>query len=283
MERRVPLGPCVVAHVRGSMERSLVPPPLRQAHQFMFSSTNQERVVVWAIACTAFFGFFRHGDMLPEAPRSFNPATDLAWGDVAADSHVAPRMLQIHLKKSKCDQFGRGSDIVLGRTDSLLYPVAALLHYIAARGARPGPFFLNTAKRVITKPWFVGQFRDILRNIGLPQHQYAGHSFRIGAATTAALAEVEDSMIQTLGRWHSAAFLQYIRTPKEHLAAIAAVMGPHGPGPPALVASGSHNWCLTHRHWTITVGSHTGFLLYTCMCLSFHAGLYFTHTFILSE
>ena len=107
--------------LRGSPPRIRLPVTaqiLRQAHQFMFSSTNQERVVVWAIACTAFFGFFRHGDMLPEAPRSFNPATDLAWGDVAADSHVAPRMLQIHLKKSKCDQFGRGSDIVLGRTDS---------------------------------------------------------------------------------------------------------------------------------------------------------------------
>ena len=91
-------------------------------------------------------------------------------------------------------------------------------------GGPSGPFFLNAEKGVITKPWFVGQFRDILRNIGLPQHQYAGHSFRIGAATTAALAGVEDSMIQTLGRWHSAAFLQYIRTPKEHLAAIAAVM-----------------------------------------------------------
>ena len=38
------------------------------------------------------------GELLPG---SFNPATDLAWGDVAADSHLAPRMLQIHPKKSK--------------------------------------------------------------------------------------------------------------------------------------------------------------------------------------
>ena len=225
--KRVQAGISRARMLRGSPPRIRLPVTaqiLRQAHQFMFSSANQERVVVWAIACTAFFGFFRLGELLPEAPRSFNPATDLAWGDVAADSHVAPRMLQIHLKRSKCDQFGMGSDIVLGRTDSLLCPVSALLRYIEARGDRPGPFFLNAEKGVITKPWFVGQFRDILRNIGLPQHQYAGHSFRIGAATTAALAGVDDSMIQTLGRWHSAAFLQYIRTPKEHLAAIAAVM-----------------------------------------------------------
>ena len=53
---------------------------------------------------------------------------------------------------AKCDQFRMGSDIV---ADSPLYPVSALLHYIAARGDRPGPYFLNTAKGVITKPWFV--------------------------------------------------------------------------------------------------------------------------------
>ena len=40
----------------------------------------------------------------------------------------------------------------------------------------------------------------------------AGHSFRIGAATSAALAEVEDSIVQILGQWQSAAFLRYVRT-----------------------------------------------------------------------
>ena len=78
--------------------------------------------------------------------------------------------------------------------------------------------------RAITKPWFVTQIREILQKAGLPQQDYAGHSFRIGAATSAALAGVEDSTIQTLGRWHSTAFLQYIRMPKEQLAALSGVL-----------------------------------------------------------
>ncbi len=76
----------------------------------------------------------------------------------------------------------------------------------------------------VTKPWFTNQIRDTLRALGLPQDDYAGHSFRIGAATTAAIAGIADSSIQTLGRWQSAAFLQYIRTPKEQLATFARVM-----------------------------------------------------------
>ena len=107
--------------------------------------------------------------------------------------------------------------------------MAAVLSFIAVRQAGPGPFFRDTNGKTLTKSQFVGEIRSVLANLGLPQHQYAGHSFRIGAATLAALVRIEDSTIQTLGCWHSAAFLQYIRMPKEkvaalsiHLAALAA-------------------------------------------------------------
>ena len=76
----------------------------------------------------------------------------------------------------------------------------------------------------MTKPCFVTQIRDILCTIGLPQHHFVGHSFRIGAATSATAVGIEDYAIQILGRWHSAAFLQYIRTPKERLAALSTTL-----------------------------------------------------------
>ena len=53
---------------------------------------------------------------------------------------------------------------------------------------------------------------------------YSGHSFHIRAATTAAMAVVEDALIQTLGRWRSAAYVQYVRMPSKQLAHQSAVL-----------------------------------------------------------
>ena len=108
---------------------------LTQLHNKLFSSEHPEKHVIWAIASTAFFGFFRLGELLPTAGHTVQPAIDLVWGDVAVDSHSNPQMIQIHLKKSKCDQFGLGSDIVIGRTDTPTCPVSALLHYIGTSQA----------------------------------------------------------------------------------------------------------------------------------------------------
>ena len=195
--------------------------------------------MLWALAAVAFFGFFQLGELLIQNPSSFDAALHPAWGDIAVNSHLNPSMVQVHLKKSKYDQFGSGSDIVVGRTANQLCPVDTTLGYIAVRGDHLGPFFIRMTSIPLTKPWFVAQIRSILSAIGLPQHQYAGHSFRIGAATMAAMAGIEDSTIQTLGRWHSAAFLQYIRMPKAQLASLSAVMA--CPSPPIPLTGGALN------------------------------------------
>lgn len=57
--------------------------------------------------------------------------------------------------------------------------------------------------------------RTLLSRAGLDQSQYASHSFRIGAATTAAAARIPVWMIKSLGHWTSNAYLSYIhRSPR---------------------------------------------------------------------
>ena len=133
-------------------------------------------------------------------------------------------MIHIYLKQSKMDQTGQGAYIILGKTGADICPVAAVQCYIATCGARLEPFFLNSRGEPLLKHIFVAEIRRILDNMGLLQHQYAGHSFRIRAATTAALAGLEDSTMQLLGRWQSAAFLCYIRTPHDKLAALSSTL-----------------------------------------------------------
>ena len=66
--------------------------------------------------------------------------------------------------------------------------------------------------------------RMVQSDVGVDLSGYNGHSFRIGTAATAARMGVNDSLIQTLGRWKSSAFVRYIRTPWEQLAQVLSLL-----------------------------------------------------------
>lgn len=217
---RARLGRQRPSHIRLPMTAKI----LRDVKSELERSNHPEKVAMWAVACVAFFGFFRLGELLLCSRDTFNPQLHLSWGDVAVDVTTQPTMIRCRLKQSKTDQLGEGVDVILGRTGRDLCPVAALLGYIAQRGDVAGPFFLTANREPLLKQDFINKFRAVLRALGLPAEDYAGHSFRIGAATSAALAGIEDSMIQTLGRWQSAAFRRYIRTPHQQLAALSQTM-----------------------------------------------------------
>lgn len=197
----------------------ITPAILRKIHtHWSPRASDPDIIMLWAAATLCFFGFFRSGEVTVPTLSGYQPSTHLSWGDVAVDSHNTPKMVQVKLKRSKTDQLGKGANVFVGRTQCQLCPVAAMLTYMANRGTKEGPFFTFQDGRPLTKPQFTTRIRAALQELGLPYQDYAGHSFRIGAATAAAKAGIEDSTIKTMGRWSSSAFLAYIRTPREQLA-----------------------------------------------------------------
>ena len=77
---------------------------------------------------------------------------------------------------------------------------------------------------MLTRQRFVAVVREGLQSAGIDSSKYSGHSFWIGAATTAAAKGIEDCIIKTLGRWESLAYLQYKKIPRSQLAGFSNML-----------------------------------------------------------
>lgn len=188
--------------------------PDTQPHPYMHT-------LLWAVACVAFFGCLRLGELTATA----NTPSAISADGIAIDSHSAPSVIRLSLSPTKTYPFGRGAVVYLGKTDSAVCPVRALLRYLAVRpGHRSGPLFILQEGHHLPRDLFVAQVRAALSAAGVDQSRYSGHSFRIRAATAAARAGVPDYLIKAFSRWDSEAYQLYIRTPGLSLAAISSAI-----------------------------------------------------------
>ncbi len=181
---------------------------------------HPDSIMLWAAACTGFFGFLRAGEFTVPSHNAYDADVHLSLSDVSIDCHRSPSLVQLHIKQSKTDPLRVGIHLSLGATGADVCPVQALTQYLARRGPSPGPLFLFESGVPLTRVALVSYLRAALQQAGIPHANYSGHSFRIGAATTAAHCGMEDSLIQTLGRWKSAAYKSYIRLRPEQLASV---------------------------------------------------------------
>ena len=189
---------------------------------------RRDALMLWAAAAMCFFGFLRAGEVVVPSDSAFDPNVYLSYTDISVDSHSFPTYVAVNIKASKTDPFRRGVTVYLGRTHSLICPVVAVLKYVVEKGFSKGPLFVFEDGRPLTRERFVTAVREALAAAGVDTAKYCGHSFRIGAATTAAERGIQDSLIRTMGRWESSAYLLYIRTPRDKICAVAkTLLGDH--------------------------------------------------------
>ena len=162
------------------------------------------------LAAQLFFGFLCCTEVLLPDKGSFDPSLHLLLADIHLVISSLQWRFEICIKGSKTDQFHLGSSVSLGATRAALCPVAALLDYLNARGSAPSPLFTRQDTTPLCQKWFVARIEQALSAAGLPGYSFNGHSFRIGAATTASTADIPETTIKTFGRWRSMAYQGYI-------------------------------------------------------------------------
>ena len=182
-----------------------------------------DKIMIWAAMTTAFHGFLRVSEYTASHVKKYNPLTTLCYEDVSTQS---PTFISILIKASKTDPFRQGVTIQLYRNNSPLCPVTALTKFLSTHPTRSGPLFVWHDGRFLTRSGLA----SILNKIK-PQHitSMSSHSFRIGAATTAAAAGYPRWLIQALGRWTSNCYRDYIRIPQNTLRRVSISLAQHDP------------------------------------------------------
>ena len=181
------------------------------------------RCLFWAACCTDFFGFLRSGEFTT-SNSNFDSRIHLTLADVQIDKHVNPKVIFVRIKCLKTDPFRQGYTIRLGITGKDICAVRALLHYLRLRGGDAvyaGPLCRHSTGSPLTRATLPTWLRNAVAHAGLPGN-FSGHSFYIGAATSAATAGIPDHLIKTLGRWFSNAYQLYIQTPNHIIGTVPA-------------------------------------------------------------
>ena len=146
---------------------------LKQLHGVWFSDIYghpcYNAKLLWALASTAFFGFFRLGELLPSLSCNLSP---LLLTDLAADSHENPSLFILLIRRAKNDSFGKGTQVILGSTLSPLCPVKALKEFLEARLPSPEPLFITEDASPLLKEAFVSEVHRALKTAGLKPSLY---------------------------------------------------------------------------------------------------------------
>ena len=167
--------------------------------------------IMLAAACVAaLICFLRCGEFT--ILNQFDPEYNLCLTDI----QITDECVFIRLNRSKTDAFRQGIVNPLYRTGYVICSVLAVSRYFQLRQSLKSldteAFFISSDKKPLTRQFVITHVKLLLDKLGLSSDSYNGYSYRIGAATSAHEARLEDHLIQTLGRWSSDCYTRYIHT-----------------------------------------------------------------------
>ena len=142
--------------------------------------------MLWALFTVAVYGFFRASELIPS----------LCWSTITFSS----AQMSITLLQSKTDPFRRGLTIHLFPTSSSTCPIKTMTAYaMHIDTLSNNPVFRAGRFNPLTQKKLNRILRNLLQQGGFKHINYALHSFRIDAATTAAAVGLPPWLIKKLG------------------------------------------------------------------------------------
>lgn len=157
----------------------------------------------------AFHGFLRIGEIVFTKMSQTHQIIGVKDARVIQEKNH--QSIEVRLRHSKNDQSGKGTYIYISETGTSVCPVLLFRKYMSERPKVDGPLFCHYNKRHVSRYQFSSILNKSLKVIGIKSDGYKSHSFRIGAATAAALNGVSNEDIMKRGRWRSSVFKNYIR------------------------------------------------------------------------
>jgi len=136
--------------------------------------------------------------------------------------------MELALPALKTDPFRKGIKLTIAATQDEGCPVEAMKRFQERDTHRPAtaPLFgvgqHTSNQRPFSREYVVSKLQPLARIAGLSQESWNGHSFRRGAATSAAQAGMSEAEIQILGRWKSDSYKSYIEYPRKQGIALSA-------------------------------------------------------------
>ena len=189
------------------------------------SLCSHDRRMFKAALLLAFNGFLRCAEFTSDA-KDFDPRFSATRSSITIAYHNGKPVLEFLVKRSKTDPYARGMKLYIGSTQVPYCPVVAMIEFLPTSQPQSNqPLFVSASGVPLSRSWLTSKVRSLLLAAGIANAaEYSGHSFRIGAATSAAAAGAPEWQIRAMGRWKSDCVLRYIRCDPKQLCTMAALL-----------------------------------------------------------